>query len=542
LLRKDGTHILVRYIGKAVEPPDMSKGILWLMEDITERKRAEEALRKSEELLRALFDSSPVGIELYDREGLLIDANRTCLAIFGITDIAAVKKFKLFDDPNLDDAMKQALRNGRAVEKEVLFDFDLVRELGIYPTVQTGQIVLDLFLSPLRSDADEVEEGYLVHVRDITKRKRAEEKVQQSEAKYRHLFESSTDGIFILDLDGNFIDMNSTACTRLGYTKEEMLGLHISTLDDPEFVPRFPERMKQISEHGFVVFESAHLRKDGTAMPVEVNSQLIGYEGRTVVLSVIRDITERKKTEKKLMILNQELQAKAMALERAYKDMESFSYSISHDLRAPLRIILGFSDILQKDHYDKLDDDCKELLNLIIKNTQRLEQLVLAILDLSRTGRQEMDIVEINMEKAASLIAGDLKAMAPERTINIDIKKLPPAHGDLKLIRQVLNNILSNAVKFTKDRDIAVIEVGGRCEDNENVYFVKDNGAGFAMDHADKLFKVFQRLHTAKEFEGIGIGLSIVDRIIKRHGGRLWAEGKPAEGATFYFTLPKKGE
>ena len=220
--------------------------------------------------------------------------------------------------------------------------------------------------------------------------------------------------------------------------------------------------------------------------------------------------------------------------------MESFSYSVSHDLRAPLRIIDGLSDIVLKDYHDKLDDEGKNLLKLIQGNTKRMDQLVLALLDFSKAGRQEMSIDEIDMEKAAALIAGDLKAMFPERNINVDIRELPPAHGDITLIRQVLTNLLSNAVKFTKDRDVASIEVGGRREGSENVYYVKDNGAGFDMEYADKLFKVFQRLHSLKEFEGIGIGLSIVDRIIRRHGGRVWAEGKPDEGATFYFTLPVK--
>ena len=234
------------------------------------------------------------------------------------------------------------------------------------------------------------------------------------------------------------------------------------------------------------------------------------------------------------------MQSTASELEAAYRDMESFSYSISHDLRAPLRIIDGLSDVVLKDYNDKLDNEGKNILKLIQGNTKRMDQLVLALLDFSKAGRQEMSIDEINMEKAAALIAGDLKAISPERNINVDIRELPPAHGDITLIRQVLTNLLSNAVKFTKDRDIATIEVGGRREDSENVYYVKDNGAGFDIEYADKLFKVFQRLHSLKEFEGIGIGLSIVDRIIRRHGGRVWAEGKPDEGATFYFTLPVK--
>jgi len=195
-----------------------------------------------------------------------------------------------------------------------------------------------------------------------------------------------------------------------------------------------------------------------------------------------------------------------------------------------------------KDYHDKLDDEGKNLLRLIQRNTKRMDQLVLALLEFSKAGRQEMLIAEINMEKMAALIACDLKEMFPERSINVDIKELPPAHGDIGLIRQVLTNLLSNAFKFTEHRDAASIEVRGRREDSENVYYVKDNGAGFDMEYADKLFKVFQRLHGLKEFEGIGIGLSIVDRIIRRHGGRVWAEGKPGEEATFYFTLPEKKE
>jgi two-component system CheB/CheR fusion protein len=249
---------------------------------------------------------------------------------------------------------------------------------------------------------------------------------------------------------------------------------------------------------------------------------------------------ERRQTEVSLEKLNQELQFTASKLDLAYKDMESFSYSVSHDLRAPLRIIDGLSDIVLKDYYDKLDDEGKKLLNSIQGHAKRMDKLVLALLDLSKVGRQEIMIDEIDMEKETALIAADLKEAAPGRNIAMTIKNLPPAHGDIILIRQVLENLLSNAVKFTKARDVAVIEVGSRREDSEEVYYVKDNGAGFNMNYANKLFVVFQRLHSEKEFEGIGIGLSIVQRIVRRHGGRVWAEGRPNEGATFYFSLPEK--
>ncbi|MEJ2183319.1 MAG: ATP-binding protein [Nitrospirota bacterium] len=255
---------------------------------------------------------------------------------------------------------------------------------------------------------------------------------------------------------------------------------------------------------------------------------------------MLLNITEREQAEESLRRLNQELQNKTSELALAYKGMESFSYSVSHDLRAPLRILVGLSDIVIEDYYDKLDDKGKKLLHSIRGEAARMDKLVQALLHLSRVGRQEMKVDEIDMEKQAGLIAADLKALAPERNIEVTIEQLPPIRGDITLIRQVFTNLLSNAVKFTGAKDLALITVGGLSGDGENVYYVKDNGVGFDMAHADKLFGVFRRMHSEKEFEGIGIGLSIVERIVKRHGGRVWAEGRPYEGATFYFSLPRR--
>jgi two-component system sensor kinase len=252
-----------------------------------------------------------------------------------------------------------------------------------------------------------------------------------------------------------------------------------------------------------------------------------------VLVSSLSDAyAEEKKRSVELCRVNNELQT-------AYNDMESFSYSVSHDLRAPLRIIDGMIELLFRDHSDKLDDNGGRLLNVIQGHAKRMDQLVLGLLALSKAGRQDMRIDEIDMERMVEPIVEDLKALAPGRNIEVSIKKLPPAHGDVRLIRQVLTNLLSNAVKFTKDKDMTSIEIGGRSEDGEDVYYVRDNGAGFDMNYADRLFGVFQRLHSAREFEGIGIGLSIVHRIVRRHGGRVWAEGRPSEGATFYFALPR---
>jgi light-regulated signal transduction histidine kinase (bacteriophytochrome) len=242
-----------------------------------------------------------------------------------------------------------------------------------------------------------------------------------------------------------------------------------------------------------------------------------------------------------LRMLNEELQQKVAArtaeLSSAYKDMENFSSSISHDLRAPLRRIEGFSQILRETYADKIDEEGRKLLDSIGGNVRRMDQLIMALLDLSKVSRQEMQLSDIDMERLARRAFDDLAHTFTGRSVNLDLKALPPARGDLVLIKQVFTNLISNSIKFTARKEAAIIEIGSSREGTEIIYYVRDNGAGFDMHYADKLFVAFQRLHSAKEFEGTGIGLFIVDRIIRRHGGRVWAEGEVGKGAVFYFSL-----
>jgi light-regulated signal transduction histidine kinase (bacteriophytochrome) len=240
--------------------------------------------------------------------------------------------------------------------------------------------------------------------------------------------------------------------------------------------------------------------------------------------------------------LNEELESKVIRrtaqLEAANKEMESFSYSVSHDLRAPLRAIEGFSYILLKDYVDKLDDEGKRFLSFIQNNAKKMEELINDLLALSRLGRKEIELLDIDMEELAKTMFEELNIETDKVQAQFNVKPLPPAQGDPGMIRQVFANLLQNAIKFTRLKEDATIEVGGYCEDSHNVYYVKDNGAGFDMRYKDKLFGVFQRLHSDEEFKGTGVGLAIVQRILNRHGGRVWAEGKVNEGATFYFALP----
>jgi light-regulated signal transduction histidine kinase (bacteriophytochrome) len=222
-------------------------------------------------------------------------------------------------------------------------------------------------------------------------------------------------------------------------------------------------------------------------------------------------------------------------------ELEAFSYSVSHDLRTPLLTIDGFSRMLLEDYSERLDAEGRRLLKIICRNSGNMGRLIDDLLAFSRLGLRELRPAEIEMSELASGVYSELAATETERRLRFDLRPLPPAHGDHSLIRQVFVNLLANAIKFTGPREVAVIEVGAGVEENQSVYYVKDNGVGFEMKYADKLFGVFQRLHSDDEFPGTGVGLAFVQRIIHRHGGRVWAEGEVGNGATIYFTLPRKG-
>jgi light-regulated signal transduction histidine kinase (bacteriophytochrome) len=255
------------------------------------------------------------------------------------------------------------------------------------------------------------------------------------------------------------------------------------------------------------------------------------------LLGVSEDITEYKQTQAQIQALNEQLQEQIRSLNAVNKELEAFSYSVSHDLRAPLRTIDGFSQAILEDYADRLDEDGKRYLTRIREGSQQMAQLIDDMLNLSRLTRGEMNKASVNMSEMARAIAQDLKRHEPGRSVEFRIQDGMVVHADKRLIQAVLENLLGNSWKFTSHHPDALIEFGVIEKDEKPVYFVKDNGAGFDMAYADKLFGVFQRLHDASEFEGTGVGLASVQRIIHRHGGDIWAEGAVNKGATFYFTI-----
>jgi PAS domain S-box-containing protein len=350
------------------------------------------------------------------------------------------------------------------------------------------------------------------------------------------------DQIYFKDTQGRFIRNSKSQADLLGLSDpSQVVGK-----TDFDFFPhaaRAYAEEQEVMKTGqpFIDFEEQVVWPDGRETWVSTTKvPLPNSEGETIgIFGISRDITERKQAEQAIRKLNADLEKQATQLKDANKELESFSYSVSHDLRAPLRAIDGYTRILVEDYEASLDAEGKRVCAVISAEAQRMGQLIDDLLSLSRTGRKEIHSSKIDMKALAVSVFNDLIRGEPER-IDFQIAELPSVMADPPLIRQVWVNLFSNAIKFTSKKKRAVIQVGSKPGGDEHIYYVHDSGAGFDMEYAGKLFGVFQRLHSENEFEGTGVGLAIVQQIIHRHGGRIWAEGEVEKGATFYFALPRK--
>ena len=368
---------------------------------------------------------------------------------------------------------------------------------------------------------------------------------EQAESRIRQIasiVESSDDAILGKGLDGIITSWNKAAENIYGYAAQEIIGRNVSILLPPETGDEMLNIIKKIKNGEKVDhYETIRIRKDSRCIYVSITASPIKDAGGNIIgaSTIARDITEQKRVNEEIKALNENLRKRTAELETANKELEAFSYSVSHDLRAPLRAISGFTQILTEDYSHKLDDEAKRIFGVVTQNVRRMGQLIDDLLNFSRIGKKPIRIAPIDIEQITRDASEELKPIMAGRKIEIIRKELPTTYGDRLLIRQVVQNLLANAIKFTSTREKAVIEICGQEGEKENTYSIKDNGVGFDMQYAHKLFGVFQRLHKADEFEGTGVGLAIIQRIIHRHGGRVWAEGRVGQGATFYFTLPQ---
>jgi PAS domain S-box-containing protein len=345
------------------------------------------------------------------------------------------------------------------------------------------------------------------------------DRLQESHARIDSLFDAGFDGIAVHD-EGIVGQVNGVLGPLLDHSREELIGREVPTL----FVPEARELVAEmVAGRREASFEADVLRKDGSRVTVEVIGKRHVLNGRKMQQVAFRDVTERKRVE--------------AALLRANRDLESFSYSVAHDLRAPLRAMSGFSNMLLEDYGDRLDAEGKRRLDRIAAGAANMGQLIEALLGLARLTRDEIRRENVDLTKQVETIAEQLQARHPERAVEISIQAGVVAQGDSQLLRALLDNLLGNAWKFTERQPSAHVTFACAVEDGVPVYSVQDNGAGFDMAHAAKLFAPFQRLHDATAYPGTGIGLATVRRIAERHGGRVWAEAAVDRGATFYFTL-----
>ena len=401
----------------------------------------------------------------------------------------------------------------------------------------------------LRRDAQGNPDGILESNRDITAKREAEESLARNEERnrvneisFRLLIEAVKDYAIIgFDPSGMVTSWNGGAERLKGYKAEEIMGQHISRLYAQEDIDtgKLEEELQQAAETGHVKDQGWRVRKDGSRFWAEgVTTALRNPGGKLIgFVKIDRDITARRDSEKQIRDLNLELVEQLDQLGNVNRELESFSYSVSHDLRAPLRHVDGFARILKDEYSPEIPLEASRYLDRILQGATRMGQLIDDLLNLAQIGRKELKRRKVQMGSLVKEVMAELPAEAQERSIEWRIEPLPEMNCDPGLVKIVFANLLANAVKFTRKQAAAVIEVGTRTTDGQLTIFVRDNGVGFDPRYADKLFGVFQRLHRQEDFEGTGIGLVTVQRIIRRHGGEVWAESQVDAGTTFFFTL-----
>jgi len=566
---------------------------LVIFHDVTNIIVAEEALYQSKARYRDLVEKAGIAIVIDDKHGNVVYFNEQFSKLFGYSNSEIqnqnIRKFIFPDDIEKVMGYHSSRMLGKKLPKRYVFRGIKKDGKKIYLEIDANQLTKGKSVIGTRS-----------YLWDVTERKISEGLQSEQDQIFNLLTTKTLDAIWTTDLEFNMTYVNTAIFNFLGYTPDEFLGLKPTVYTPPEGMKALQSAAEQLftkeqkGEIGQIKFELQQIRKDGTLIDVEITAnlyhdakgKLLGFQGRSIditkrklaekalkqktlelskyyedsevqrvaTISVLADLNSttkklqeeinvRKKSEDDLKNYRNHLEElvslRTAKLEEANKELEAFSYSVSHDLRAPLRAIDGFTRILIEDYASKLDKEGNRLGAIIQRNAQKMGHLIDDLLAFSRLGRATMTITKIDMTKIVNNIYQEAINEEERKRIKFSITDLPQIKADAKMMRQVWVNLISNAIKFTSNRKQAIITITSKEEKDQLTFCIKDNGAGFDMKYGDKLFGVFQRLHGENQFEGTGVGLALIQRIIKRYDGDVWAEGKVDKGASFYFSLPK---
>jgi PAS domain S-box-containing protein len=534
-----GNETWVETAGQPLDYGGMKAGLVFVR-DISNRKKTVEALNYQEYLLKEMGRIAKIGGWEFDPntgKGTWTDEVARIHGLKPGVETNVEKGISFYKDDSYDKIVA-AIKN--AIEQRVAYDLELemIDADGLHKWVHT-------FGHPVMLD------GKVIKVRgsfqDITQRKHAEKALIESEHKYRAFFENSLDAMLLTTPEGQVLEVNEAACKLWGYSEAELKGLRRDQIVDADN-ESYNIFIEKRAKAGIAVGELRIIRKDGSLVDTEVSSAIFTDANDKKKNSlIVRDISKRKGDEQRILQLNAELEEKieerTAQLIAVNRDLEAFAYSVSHDLRAPLRSINGLTQILQDNYSNKLENEGLRLTERIRVNSTKMGTLIEDLLSFSKASTSEIRKTGVDMN---SLVEGALNEIGEKDSLNkieFRISNLPDTEGDPTLLKQVWVNLISNAVKFSARKETPIIEISGHINGYKCFFKIKDNGAGFNMKYSDKIFAAFQRLHTEQEFQGTGAGLAIVQRILLKHGGNIWAEGEEGVGATFTFCLPikKKG-
>ena len=511
-----------------------------LRRQIAQRAEAERAALARATEIESLYSKAACAYHSVDRTGTFVHINDTELGWLGYSRDEVVGKLK-FADVIAPECM-QTMRDNfpRLVAGNVLADVEFIM------LRKDGRRIPVLVNSVPRMDAAGNFVMSSTTMFDVTALKKVEQQYRQTNAFLDAVIDNIPSMLFVKDAQ-------TLRFTRINKAEEQLLGIPRQSLvgkSDYDFFPKeqadfFTAKDREVLASSDVLnIAEEELTSGGVTRILRTRKiGLRGPDGKPqYLIGISDDITEQKQTERAIRALNASLEVRANELEAANKELESFSYSVSHDLRAPLRAIDGFTRIFEEDYAGRVDEEGRRLLKVVRDNSHRMGMLIDDLLAFSRLGRQPPATEQVDMKALAEEALAEARADAPQRSV-IAIAELPAVQADPALLKQVWINLLTNAFKYSSTRDSPCIEVGFLPAENEHdhvTFFVKDNGVGFDMRYADKLFGVFQRMHSVDEFSGTGVGLAIVHRLVTRHGGRVWAEAELDTGATFFFSLPSR--